>query len=145
MNSAATFRHVRELPHPPAAVFAAFADPALLAAWWGPEGFTNEFETFEFEHGGAWIFTMIGPDGARYPNRNVFRQIIVPQRLVVRHDCAPYFTLTMELAATPTGTRLDWSAVFDDAAWAGKMRPILEPANEQNLDRLARVLARAAG
>jgi uncharacterized protein YndB with AHSA1/START domain len=28
-------------------VFAAFADAARLARWWGPKGFTNTFDEFE--------------------------------------------------------------------------------------------------
>jgi uncharacterized protein YndB with AHSA1/START domain len=38
------FRHLRVLNAPPEAVFGAFEDPALLARWWGPEGFRNTFE-----------------------------------------------------------------------------------------------------
>jgi uncharacterized protein YndB with AHSA1/START domain len=47
-----TFTTTREIPASPAAVFAAFQDPARLARWWGPNGFTTTFETFEFRPGG---------------------------------------------------------------------------------------------
>ena len=30
-------------------VFAAFSEANRLAAWWGPDGFTNTFEQFEFD------------------------------------------------------------------------------------------------
>ena len=142
MNVDRTMCTSRVLPYPPAAVYAAFASPGLLAAWWGPEGFTNDFETFEFTVGGAWTFVMQGPDGQRYPNRNVFVALEPAARWVIRHDCPPFFTLTVDLASVEGGTQLAWTQVFDDLATAQAVRGIVVPANEQNLDRLARVLGR---
>ena len=63
-----TFTSTRNLHATPAAVFAAIGDPARLAKWWGPDGFTNRFEVFEFWPGGRWVFDMIGADGRVYPN-----------------------------------------------------------------------------
>jgi uncharacterized protein YndB with AHSA1/START domain len=63
--------------------------------------------------------------------------------VVIRHDCAPYFTLTVRLAPAEGGTRLTWEQVFDDATFAANVRHIVVPANEQNIDRMTRALARA--
>ncbi len=135
------FRHGREYPVSPDEVFAAIADPARLARWWGPAGFANTFATFEFRAGGDWRFTMHGPDGTDYPNESQFLEI-APDRLVrIQHVNAPRFTLGLALEPVPGGTRLDWDAVFEDAAFAERLRSFLETANEQNLDRLAAVLA----
>lgn len=134
----------RTLPASPEAVYGAFATPELLAAWWGPEGFTNTFEVFEFKAGGAWTFVMHGPDGRDYPNRNVFVALEPGARLVIRHDCDPFFTLTVRMAAVEGGTRLQWEQAFDDAGTAHAVRNIVVPANEQNLDRLTRVLVHGA-
>ena len=76
-----TFSTQRLLAAPPSAVFAALAQPERLARWWGPNGFRNAFEVFEFRTGGRWV--------------------------------------------------------FEDPAFAQAMKHILEPANEQNLDRLS--------
>jgi hypothetical protein len=70
----ATFRTERVLPYPPQQVFEAFARPELLARWWGPSGFTNTFEVFEFKPGGRWKFVMHGPDGSRHPEREHLSQ-----------------------------------------------------------------------
>ncbi|MBB4843464.1 uncharacterized protein YndB with AHSA1/START domain [Paucibacter oligotrophus] len=131
-----TFETSRDLPHAPSEVFAAFAAPERLARWWGPAGFRNSFEVCEFRPGGPWRFTMHGPDGSDYPNEARFEEIVRERKIVIRHTCAPLFTLGIVLTPISTGTRLLWSQVFDDAAFAEAVRHIVLPANEQNLDRL---------
>lgn len=136
-----TFHTTRTLPHTPDAVYAAFQMPEMLAIWWGPEGFTNTFELFEFKVGGQWRFLMHSPDGKDYLNQNVFQALEPSRQVVIRHDCAPYFTLTITLAQADEGTHLTWEQVLDDATTAQAIKSIVIPANEQNLDRLTRVLA----
>jgi uncharacterized protein YndB with AHSA1/START domain len=149
----------RTLAFPADAVYTAFADPAQLAAWWGPAGFTNTFETFEFRPGGQWRFVMHGPDGTDYPNECRFGELVPGERIVIRHVVEPRFTLTVTLAPDRAAgaddasdsdeivevrsrTRLHWEQAFDDPKIAAAVRPICEPANEQNLDRLTAVLAK---
>ncbi|MBL8324234.1 MAG: SRPBCC domain-containing protein [Rubrivivax sp.] len=141
-----TLRTARTLPYTATAIYGAFASPQQLAAWWGPEGFSNSFEVFEFTAGGRWQFVMHGPDGTDYANECVFAALEPARRVVIRHTCAPLFTLTVELQAETAAagaTRITWEQAFDDAATAEAVRAVCEPANEQNLDRLARVLAGA--
>ncbi|MBL9202952.1 MAG: SRPBCC family protein [Opitutaceae bacterium] len=134
----------RGLAAPRERVFAAFSDPAVLALWWGPRGFTNEFHEFDFRPGGAWRFTMRGPDGAAYAMDQRFLQIVAPERIVVRHSQPGHdFSLAMTLAETDGGTELTWRMLFDDPAEAARLREFIAAANEQNLDRLAAVLAGA--
>jgi uncharacterized protein YndB with AHSA1/START domain len=140
MSHDTTFRTERTLPFSPQAVYSAFATADVLASWWGPEGFTNVFETFEFQVSGRWTFVMVGPDCARYPNRCVFIELEPASRVVIRHDCEPFFTLSVQLTAINGGTHLQWLQVFDDANIAQAVKAIVEPANEQNLDRLIRAL-----
>jgi len=140
MHHDTTFHTERTLLFSPQAVYNAFASSEMLATWWGPDGFTNEFETFEFQMGGRWTFVMVGPDGARYPNQNVFTELEPVSRVVIRHDCQPFFTLTVQLTQVADGTHLQWQQVFDDAHIAQAVKAIVEPANEQNLDRLMRAL-----
>jgi uncharacterized protein YndB with AHSA1/START domain len=140
MDKLTTFQTERTLPFSPSAVYNAFASADVLATWWGPDGFTNEFETFDFQVGGRWTFVMVGPDGTRYPNQSVFTELEPASRVVIRHDCEPFFTLTVQLTQVAGATHLLWQQVFDDAHIAQAVKAIVEPANEQNLDRLTRVL-----
>lgn len=132
-----TFTNTRKLHATPSAIFAAMQDPARLARWWGPSGFSNRFDVFEFRAGGRWLFDMIGPDGKEYPNESVFLSIEADRQVVIQHTCLPHFTLTITLEPSAEGTLVHWEQVFADASFANAMRHILEPANEQNLDRLS--------
>ncbi len=135
-----TFSTSRQFAAQPSAVFAAIRDADKLASWWGPAGFSNRFEVFEFRPGGRWVFTMIGPDGTPYANESVFTTLVEDRNVVIDHVCAPFFQLSISLEPIAGGTLLRWDQAFADAKVAEQVRHIVEPANEQNLDRLNAVL-----
>ncbi|MEO6245533.1 MAG: SRPBCC family protein [Opitutaceae bacterium] len=128
----------RLLPVPRDRVFAAYSDPVALARWWGPKKFTNVFHEFDFRPGGAWRFTMRGPDGASHKMDQRFTEIVAPERIVVRHiQQAHDFLLTMTFAERAGGTEVTWRMRFDDPAEGARLRDFLVVANGENLDRLA--------
>lgn len=131
------FKTSREIPATPDQVFSAFSSPERLARWWGPAGFRSTFNVYEFKEGGRWSFVMHGPEGASFPNESLFAEIVVPRRVVIHHLSQPEFRLTVSLDASATGTTVSWEQVFENAEVAARIRHIVEPANEQNLDRLA--------
>lgn len=136
---------VRELNASPAEVFAAFRQPASLAAWWGPAGFTNVFDAFDFRPGGAWRFTMRGPDGREFRNESRFLEIKAPERIVFHHAGPPHeYWATFEFAERGDGTLLTWRMLHASAAECARLRHLIEPANEQNLDRLEAFLTRSS-
>lgn len=123
-------------------LFEAFRDPSQLARWWGPEGFTNTFAEFDLRPGGFWRFTMIGPDGAEYPNTNVFTEVDPPSRIAFVHDAPVHrFRMTMDFTTEDSGARLTWRMEFEDPDEAAKLRGFIVAANEQNFERLEAVLA----
>jgi uncharacterized protein YndB with AHSA1/START domain len=130
-----TFKTSRTFAASPAAVFAAFAAPDRLARWWGPDGFRNTIEVFEFEPGGRWRLTMHGPDGSDHPNEATFLAIEPARAVVIRHTSEPRFQLTIGLEAIASGTLVTWEQAFDSPEVAAAVRHIVEPANEQNLSR----------
>ena len=139
-NPSAVLSTERVLSASPRKVFAAFEDPDCLAQWWGPSGFTNTFEQFEFRPGGQWRFVMHGPNGANYANESVFREIQPDSRIVIEHVVKPWYRLTVTLSARGDETHLAWDQEFESPEVAERMRPLSKTANEQNLDRLQSAL-----
>lgn len=132
----------RVLGAPREAVYRAFADPELLARWWGPVGFTSTFQEFDLRPGGAWRLVMHGPDGTDYPMDKEFLEVVPRERIVLLHPQPGHrFTMTMAFAEEAGGTRLTWRMWFDSAEHAAAIRDVVAAANEQNLDRLEAQLA----
>ena len=121
-------------------IFKAFEDPKLLDKWWGPAGFTITCGTFEFKPGGKWSFVMHGPDGNNYPNESIFQEIIKPNKVVIRHDGNPYFTVTATIEDVENGAAIHWHQDFDSEDVAKNIAHIVKPANEQILDKLKAVV-----
>lgn len=72
----------RTFDAPRALVFRAWTDPAHLARWWGPKGFTNPVCEWEARPGGRIRIHMTGPDGAVYPMSGTFHEVVEQEKLV---------------------------------------------------------------
>jgi len=79
------FSLTRIFDAPRALVWRAWTDPAHLAAWWGPQGFTNPVCELDLRPGGLMRIVMRTPDGQNYPMRGEFVEIAPPERLVFRN------------------------------------------------------------
>lgn len=71
-----TFNAPRDL------VWKAWTEPEHVRQWLGPGGFTATDFQMDPAPGGAWSSRMVGPDGGKYANRGVIREVIEPERLV---------------------------------------------------------------
>lgn len=127
----------RFIPASPARVFAAMREPARVARWWGPTGFTSTIHKFEFTPGGSWLLTMHGPDGRDYPNESRFTRIHQDQLFEIEHLNGHHFVLTLELLPHEAGTNVMWRQTFDTVEHYQQLAGFLALANEQNLERLA--------
>lgn len=126
---------------PAETLFAAFADPKMLALWWGPHGFTNEISHFDFQPGGDWLVTMTNSDGTDFANRWTFQAIEAPSRiLALHHEPMHVFTLEVTLEMEGKTTRMTWRMQFDDTPENREIERFIAAANEQNFDRLAAVI-----
>jgi uncharacterized protein YndB with AHSA1/START domain len=121
----------------PADVFDAMSDPARVARWWGPAGFTNTIHQFEFRPGGRWLLTMHGPDGKDYPNESRFTRIEADRLFEIEHFSGHHFVLAIELQAKAGGTEVRWCQAFDTVEHYQRIAEFVASANEQNLERLA--------
>ena len=73
------------LNHPRETVFAAWMDPAALAAWYGPDGFTIETHEADIREGGVWRFDMVGvfeDEERRFASLMRFLEIVPNERIV---------------------------------------------------------------
>ena len=76
----------RRLDAPRALVWKAWTEPKHMAEWWGPKSFTNPVCDMDVRPGGAWRIVMRGPDGAEYPLKGVYREVVEPRLLVMVMD-----------------------------------------------------------
>lgn len=133
--------HSRLINSAPEKIFTAFSDPEHLQNWWGPDGFSNTFEEFNFSNDGVWNFIMHGPDGREYKNSSIFREIVHPEKIVIEHINAPHFILTITLDEEEGKTKVGWSMIFETVEMRNNIAKYAVDANEQNLNRLENEIA----
>jgi uncharacterized protein YndB with AHSA1/START domain len=71
----------RLLRSPRAVVYGALTDPAQLAKWWGPRGFTAPSVEFDPRVGGSYRIAMQPPEGDLFHLSGEFREVDPPARL----------------------------------------------------------------
>jgi uncharacterized protein YndB with AHSA1/START domain len=99
-----------------------WADPGKMGRWWGPPGYTTEFEPYEMSVGSEMAHSMTGPDGNKH--EGVWRiETVDPPRLLdlsdadVDDDGRPTDDLsltgmTIELSEHGDGTRMTVRSTF---------------------------------
>lgn len=70
---------------PPELVWEAWTNPKHIVQWWGPNGFTTTIGSMDLRVGGEWKYMMVGPDGTRYPNHMLYKEVTRPSKLVSDH------------------------------------------------------------
>jgi uncharacterized protein YndB with AHSA1/START domain len=142
----------RTLKAPRALVWKMFSDPYHLAQWWGPAGFTNRVEKFDFRTGGKWLHVMIGPDGKELPTDNDIVEVTPPRRIVFRNAPAdlkifgdnppPGFTKTLTFDEVEGGTLLKLVCTFDKPEHKDAVtRRGFRQGTDQSFDKLEAHLA----
>ena len=112
-------------------VFAAWTDPAQLARWWGPRGFTNTIHAFELKQEGVWDFTMHGPNNTDFHNTCIFKRIEPPGYLEFDHLKEMHFYQAMiTFVEVPGGTRIEWTMRFDTVEELAPILALIESAYE---------------
>jgi uncharacterized protein YndB with AHSA1/START domain/GNAT superfamily N-acetyltransferase len=133
----------RILQFPIELVFEAWENPKHLKNWWGPKGFSNTFNEFNFTVGGKWSFIMHGPEAGNYPNEVEFIKIDKPNLIAWKRHSKPLFQiLTTFEALTEQSTKVVFKMLFDTPEESNKLRPFVVDKNEENFDKLEIELAR---
>ena len=122
-------------------VYSAWSDPNHLKNWWGPKGFTNTFNEFDFRVGGKWSFIMHGPDKGNYSNECEFIKIDTPNLIAWKRFSKPLFQVvfTFEEVAEDK-TKVVFKMLFNSADECNKLKPFVVDKNEENFDRLEKEL-----
>jgi uncharacterized protein YndB with AHSA1/START domain len=118
-------------------VYRAWSEPDHLKNWWGPAGFTNTFNEFDFKVGGKWSFIMHGPDKGNYPNECEFIKIEKPSLIAWKRYSKPLFRIlvTFEEMASDK-TKIVFKMLFNTVDECSKLKPFVVDKNEENFDRL---------
>ncbi len=95
-------------------VFKMWTDPNHIVKWWGPRGFTTTIHEMDVRPGGVWRFVMHSPDGVDYQNKNVYVDVVEPERLVFDH-VAPCFRMSVAFADRGAKTEVSVQMLFESA------------------------------
>jgi uncharacterized protein YndB with AHSA1/START domain len=124
-------------------VFRAWSEPEHLKIWWGPNGFTNTFNEFDFRVGGKWSFIMHGPEKGNYPNECEFTEIKEPELIAWKRYSKPLFKVRVTFEKVDTDkTKVVFRQIFDSEKECNKVKPFVIEKNEENFDRLGMELKR---
>ena len=132
---------------PRSLVWQVWTDPAHVAHWWGPRGFSLTHHSKELRVGGSWVYTMHGPDGVDYPNTTRYLEVIEEQKLVYDHgsdgQSKPLFRVTVTFQDVPEGTQMDMTMAFESPEVARASAEFIRKAGgNATWDRLAEYLER---
>lgn len=121
----ATFVIEREYPHPPAKVFAAYANPQSKAKWFvGPENWDKSNHQLDFRVGGKESVSGGPPGGPVHAYNGTIWDIVENERIVLAYDMHMDATRTSvslgttEFKASGSGTKLVYTeqGVYLDGA-----------------------------
>lgn len=134
---------------PAAAVWAAWTNPAQIAQWWGPRGFTLTTHSKDLRPGGQWIYTMHGPDGTDYPNIATYYEVVDNARLVYDHgatpDTPPMFRVTVTFEERDGRTTMNLTMALATVEAAQETAQFIRKANGNSTwDRLSEHLTQRA-
>jgi uncharacterized protein YndB with AHSA1/START domain len=73
----------RMIDAPPEKVFRAWTEPELVKQWFAPLPWTISAVETDLRAGGSSLVTMRSPEGAEFPNRSVYLEVVKNKRLVV--------------------------------------------------------------
>lgn len=128
---------------PRAVVYRAWSDPDHLKNWWGPAGFTNTFNEFDFRAGGKWRFIMHGPEKGNYANECEFIKIEEPSFIAWKRISKPLFQVVATFdAVSANQTKVVFKMLFNTADECRKIKKFAVDKNEENFDRLENELSK---
>jgi uncharacterized protein YndB with AHSA1/START domain len=137
----------RVIAAPRELVWKMLTTPEHLRHFWGPDGFSNTFKSYDLRVGGQALFTMHGPDGKNWPNRFIFRTVEPPRLLRWDHDNGGEgpvdhkFVGEVELTEEGGKTRIELRMTESSVEARDAVAEFAVAGGQQNLDRFAAYVA----
>jgi uncharacterized protein YndB with AHSA1/START domain len=134
----------RVLPGSLEGVYDALTNPAELARWWGPNGFTCPSVDFQPQVGSGYRIAMQPPEGELFHLTGVFREVSPPVRLAYTFVWEPPAPDDRETAARLSlktergGTEL---TLVHGSFMTEQRRRLHEDGWSESFDRLRHILA----
>ncbi len=130
-------------------VWEAWTDPAQVAQWWGPRGFTITTHSKDLRPGGHWHYTMHGPDGTDYENTTKYFEVKECKKLVYDHgghdERKPLFRVTVLFSEIRGKTKMEMTMTLPTPEAAQETKKFIKKAGgESTWDRLAEYLEKGA-
>lgn len=138
----------RLLMAPPELVFAAWTEPARIAAWWGPRGYRNDVRQLDVRPGGTWRIVQTDPKGGEHPFHGEYLEVVPFSRLAFtqHYDVPPYdgerwvVRCTFRAEGDMTRVRIV-TAMPTEEALRASMALGMKRGMDDSMDRLAEQLA----
>ncbi len=128
-------------------VWEAWTDPAQVAKWWGPRGFTITTHSKDLKPGGHWNYTMHGPDGTDWENNTRYLEVEKYSKLVYDHGGnstqPPLFRVTVNFIDLKGKTKMEMTMSLPSEEALENTKKIIKSANGNSTwDRLGEYLAK---
>lgn len=144
-NNSSEIKITRLYDAPVKDVWDAWTDPAQVAKWWGPRGFTLTTHSKDLRKGGRWNYTMHGPDGTDYPNSTLYYEVVEYSKLVYDHggyeDRPPLFHVTVNFSENKGKTKMEMTMALPTPEAAKETKKFIKQAGGNSTwDRLGEYL-----
>lgn len=72
----------RIIQAPPHKVYEGWTNPELMKQWFAPKPWSTPVVEVDLRPGGSNLIVMRGPDGAEFPNRGIYLEVVPNRKLV---------------------------------------------------------------
>lgn len=146
-NQSNEIKLTRVYDAPVKAVWDAWTDPAQVAQWWGPRGFTLTTHSKDVRTGGSWSYTMHGPDGVDYKNFTKFLEVEKYSRMIYDHggtsEGNALFRVTVVFTEINGQTKMDMTMTLPTPEAAERTKGFIKKAGgDSTWDRLDEYLSK---
>lgn len=134
-------------------VWKAWTDSTILDKWWAPKPWRAETNKMNFKEGGAWLYSMVGPEGERHYGRADYTKIEKEKSFTVsdsftdekgnKNPDMPSTTWNVKFLKTPNGTKVEIVITGNNEGDVERMLDMgFEEGFKMGLDNLDELLAK---